>query len=274
MLLVLTALCGSWKAAGGSPDWATLSVVAGAGTLAAAGANTINQGIDADIDAVMRRTRSRPVPSKEIGPRVAIGIGSLFVSLAVGTMWLAANPLAGQLTLAAAVVYVFVYSLMMKRKSWNNIVIGGAAGAFPPLIGSAAVSGSIDAPGLYMFVLVFFWTPPHFWALSILLKEDYSAAKVPMLASVAGTKATVRQIMLYVLLLLGMAWLPMASGYGGLFFGLVGTFMALYWFWLCRPLLSEEVAYRDTLRAYKFSLLYLAVVFLAFAFEPALPWYV
>ncbi len=146
VLLVLTALCGSWKAAGGSPDWATLSVVAGAGTLAAAGANTINQGIDADIDAVMRRTRSRPVPSKEIGPRVAIGIGSLFVSLAVGTMWLAANPLAGQLTLAAAVVYVFVYSLMMKRKSWNNIVIGGAAGAFPRGSRGRGASGRAGDP--------------------------------------------------------------------------------------------------------------------------------
>ena len=271
-LLVFTAVCGAFKAAEGLPGVAVLAVVVGAGALAAAGSNAINQGLDADIDAIMSRTRGRPVPTRQLRPSVAVGAGSVLVLAAVLLMWGVANETAAVLTLAAALVYVFVYTVALKRRSWNNIVIGGAAGAFPPLIGAAAVSGSIEAVGVYMFAFVFFWTPPHFWTLSILLRDDYTAASVPMLSTVASQRATALQITLYVVLLIVMAWLPLASGYGGVAFGAVATLLGLLWLRKSLPLFANP-SYGQTLAAYKYSLVYLAGVFLAFAVEPALPWY-
>ena len=193
-LLVFTAACGMWKAAGGVPDGTALVAVVVGGALAAAGANAINQGLDSDIDALMLRTRGRVVPRSAVSRRAALAIGAVMILAAVIFMGLLANWLAASLTLAAAAVYVFVYTIALKRNSWNNIVIGGAAGAFPPLIGAAAVSGSIDAVGLYMFAFVFFWTPPHFWTLSIMLREEYSAAGIPMLASVATSQLDPRTL--------------------------------------------------------------------------------
>ena len=271
-LLVLTAVAGAWKAAAGLPDISTLAVVVVAGTLAAAGSNAINQGLDADIDAVMRRTRTRPVPARQMQAPIAVALGVLLVALAVGVMGLGANLVAGALTFAASLVYVFLYTVLLKRRSWNNIVIGGAAGAFPPLIGAAAVSGGIDVVGLYMFVFVFFWTPPHFWTLSILLREDYSAANVPMLAVVASHRDTVMQILLYIVLLMALAWLPVAAGYGGFTFAIVATALGVNWLRIAWPMLGETNA-GHTLAAYKYSLLYLAVAFVALAAEPMLPWY-
>jgi protoheme IX farnesyltransferase len=271
-LLVLTAVCGVYKAADGSPGAAELFAVIVAGSLSAAGANAINQGLDADIDAIMPRTRGRPVPDNQMRSSVAVAAGTTFVAAAVLLMWGVANGMAALLTLAAAVVYVLVYTVALKRRSWNNIVIGGAAGAFPPLIGAAAVTGSIDAVGVYMFAFVFFWTPPHFWTLSILLKEDYTAANVPMLASVASPRATALQITLYIVLLVAMAWLPWAAGYGGVTFGAVATLLGVQWLRKSMVLFGDP-SHRQTLSAYKYSLLYLAGTFVAFAVEPALPWY-
>lgn len=273
-LLVLTGACGVWKASGGVPDVTVLIVVMAAGALAAAGSNAINQGIDADIDAVMSRTRTRPVPSHHMRPGMAIAAGLTFVTAAVVAMAVGTNLVAAALTLAAAGVYVLVYSVILKRRSWNNIVIGGAAGAFPPMIGAAAVVGSVDAVGLYMFAVVFFWTPPHFWALSILLRDDYSAANVPMLAAVASTRATAVQIALYIVLLVAMAWLPLVAGYGGWTYGAVATVLGAQWLRRTQPLFrQEEPSYREALSAYKYSLLYLALIFLVLAAEPSLPWY-
>ena len=272
VLLVLTAICGVWKAAAGVPDLAVLAVVTVAGSLAAAGANAINQGLDADIDAVMRRTRSRPVPKQQMRAEMAVAVGVAFVIVAVLLMWAIANLLAAVLTLLAAAVYVFVYTIALKRRSWNNIVIGGAAGAFPPLIGAAAVTGSVDAAGLYMFAFVFFWTPPHFWTLSILLRDDYASVGVPMLAAVATRRDTALQIVLYVVLLTAMVWLPFVAGYGGIAFGVVGTLLGVQWLRKSVPLF-QEATYRETLSAYKYSLLYLAVAFLVLAVEPMMPWY-
>ena len=271
-LLVVTGAAGVWKASAGGLDVTALLVVIVAGTLAAAGANAINQGLDADIDTVMRRTRVRPVPSQRMSAAAAVWIGVALTALAVAAMSMWTNLLAGMLTLAAAVTYVLVYTVLLKRRSWNNIVIGGAAGAFPPLIGAAAVSGEIDAVGVYMFAFVFFWTPPHFWTLSLLLKDDYAAANVPMLAAVAGQRDTVIQVMLYVVLLIAMAWLPVAAGYGGLTFGIVTTLLGANWLRITRPLLSEASP-KATLAAYKYSLLFLALAFLTLAAEPTLPWY-
>jgi protoheme IX farnesyltransferase len=271
VLLVFTGVCGVYAAANGAPSLSALIAVVVAGSLSAAGANAINQGLDADIDAVMTRTRGRPVPAHQLHPWLAIAIGTSFVVVAVALMGALTNVIAAALMLAAAAVYVFVYTILLKRRSWNNIVIGGAAGAFPPLIGAAAVTGSIDALGIYMFAFVFFWTPPHFWTLSILLRDDYAAASVPMLASVTSQRSTATQIALYIVLLLAMAWLPMASGFGGTGFGVVTTLLSIQWLRRTKPLFGDNTR-QQTLSAYKFSLLYLAIAFLVLAVEPSMPW--
>lgn len=271
-LLVFTGVCGVYKAADGSPSVAELVAVIVAGTLSAAGANAINQGLDFDIDAVMSRTRTRPVPSNVVRPAFAVVAGGIFVLAAVALMFALTNWIAAALMLAAAMVYVFVYTVALKRRSWNNIVIGGAAGAFPPLIGAAAVSGTIDAVGVYMFAFVFFWTPPHFWTLSIMLRDDYAAAKVPMLPTLTSLRATAWQVVLYIGLLVALAWLPLVSGYGGITFAIVATLMSLQWIRKSRPLFGDPT-HQETLSAYKYSLLHLAGAFLVLAVEPVLPWY-
>ncbi len=271
-MLVFTAACGMWKAAEGVPDAVALTAVLVGGALAAAGSNAINQGFDSDIDAIMLRTRTRVVPSNQVSREVAFALGTGMVLAAVLILGLMANWLSALLTLAAAVVYVFVYTIALKRTSWNNIVIGGAAGAFPPLIGAAAVSGSVDAVGLYMFAFVFFWTPPHFWTLSVLLRDEYSAAGIPMLASVAGRRDTAAQVLLYILLLGALAWLPYVAGFGGIAFALTGTALAGYWFWRSRALL-HEASRGEVFAVYRLSLAFLAVTFLVIALEPQLPWY-
>ena len=272
-MLVLTALAGVAKASDGVPGIAVIVVVAVGGALAAAGSNAINQGLDADIDAVMRRTRGRPVPSQRVSRGTAIVVGTALVVLAAALFAALTNLVAAALTVAASLVYVFIYTMLLKRRSWNNIVIGGAAGAFPPLIGATAVTGSIDVVGMYMFALIFFWTPPHFWTLSMLLKDDYAAAGVPMLAAVAGHRETARQVLLYVVLLIALAWLPLVAGYGGLTFALAATALGAWWLWLTYRLWTRGPDMRRARAAYLYSLAYLAAVFVVLAIEPHLPWY-
>ncbi len=272
LLLVFVAAAGAWKAAAGQPEPATMLAVIVAVAVSAAGSNLINQGLEADIDALMRRTRGRAVASRRVSAVAVIAAGLVLVAAAVVTLAVTTNLVAAILTLAAAVTYVLVYTVVLKRRSWNNIVIGGAAGAFPPLIGAAAVSGQVDALGLYMFAFIFFWTPPHFWTLSLFLRTDYAAARVPMLGAVASPRDTATQIKLYILLLTALAWLPLAAGYGGLAFGVAGTLLGAYWLRASWPL-RNGASPDQTLAAYKFSLLYLALVFLVLAIEPMLPWY-
>ncbi len=272
LLLVFVAAAGAWKAAAGQPEPATMLAVIVAVAVSAAGSNLINQGLEADIDALMRRTRGRAVAARRVSAAAVIASGLVLVAAAVVTLAVMTNLVAAILTLAAAVTYVLVYTVVLKRRSWNNIVIGGAAGAFPPLIGAAAVSGQVDALGLYMFAFIFFWTPPHFWTLSLFLRTDYAAARVPMLGAVASPRDTATQIKLYILLLTALAWLPLAAGYGGLAFGVAGTLLSAYWLRASWPL-RNGASPDQTLAAYKFSLLHLALVFLVLAIEPMLPWY-
>ena len=271
-LLVVTGAAGVWKASEGDPDIAILLAVIFGGTLASAGSNAINQAFDSDIDALMRRTRHRPVPSNDIGAFYASAVGMFFIILSILIMFLWTNLLASILMMVAAAVYGFVYTIVLKRRSWNNIVIGGAAGAFPPLIGATAVSGEITAFGLYMFGFIFFWTPPHFWTLSILLKDDYADAKIPMLSVVASLRDTTVQIALYVMLLIVFSWLPVVAGYAGLTFAFSSSILGVFWLQKIR-LMFKEPSSKNTLSTYKFSLLHLALVFLVLALEPHLPWY-
>ena len=271
-LLVVTGAAGVWKASEGDPDIAILLAVIFGGTLASAGSNAINQAFDSDIDALMRRTKHRPVPSNDIGAFYASAVGMFFIILSILIMFQWTNLLASILMMVAAAVYVFVYTIVLKRRSWNNIVIGGAAGAFPPLIGATAVSGEITAIGLYMFGFIFFWTPPHFWTVSILLKDDYADAKIPMLSVVASLRDTTVQIALYVMLLIVFSWLPVVAGYAGLTFAFSSSILGVFWLQKIR-LMFKEPSSKNTLSTYKFSLLHLALVFLVLALEPHLPWY-
>ena len=185
VLLLVTALGGMFLAARGAPDPLTLAVVLLSGTLAAGGANAINHSLDRDIDHVMRRTRGRPVAGGRIVARDALWFGVGLNVAAFALLSVLVNPLSAGLTLAATIVYVFVYTLGLKRTTPQNIVIGGAAGAFPPMVGWAAVQGDVGVAALYMFAIVFFWTPPHFWALALLIKDDYEGG-LPVLAGLPG----------------------------------------------------------------------------------------
>src|SRR5690606_24541106 len=177
------------------------------GFLSAGGAGALNQFADRDLDAIMRRTRTRPVPAGIVSPRAAAIFGVTLGVLAA--LWLAwqVNLVASVLSVAAFLVYVGLYTLVLKRRTVQNIVIGGAAGAAPPLIGWAAVTGSLEAPALLLFLIVFYWTPPHFWALSLRIKDDYSAAGVPMMPVVWGEEETKRQILLYTYLLIALTFI-------------------------------------------------------------------
>ena len=194
LLLVFTALCGMFLAAGGPPDLTAALVVAGGGALASGGANALNHFLDRDIDARMRRTRNRPVPALRVQPRGALLFGIATNAIAFVLFATLVNPLSAALTLCATLFYVFVYTMGLKRSTPQNIVIGGAAGALPPVIGWTAVTGSLGLPAAYMFAIIFFWTPPHFWALALLLKDDYARAGVPMLPVVMGVAETKRNI--------------------------------------------------------------------------------
>ena len=183
--------------------------------VAAGACGAINMWYDRDIDAIMRRTRSRPIPAGRIEPGAALGYG---ITLAVGSvlvMGLAVNPVAAGVLALSIAFYVFVYTMWLKRRTPQNIVIGGAAGAFPPVIGWAAVTGSVDLIPLVLFAIIFIWTPPHFWSLALFANDDYRRAEVPMLPVVAGGKETRRQIVLYTLVLVPLSLAPWLLGFSG-----------------------------------------------------------
>jgi protoheme IX farnesyltransferase len=189
---------------------AVLSIAVAAGACGA-----INMWYDRDIDAVMRRTQFRPIPSGRIEPGAALGFGVTLAAGSVIVMGLAVNHVAAGLLALSIGFYVFVYTIWLKRRTPQNIVIGGAAGAFPPVIGWAAVTGSVDLIPLLLFAIIFIWTPPHFWSLALFANDDYRRAKVPMLPVVAGSKETRRQIVLYTLVLVPWSLMPWFLGFSG-----------------------------------------------------------
>ena len=204
VLLAFTALSGMFLASRGAPDLALTLVVLTAGSLAAGGANALNHVLDRDIDGRMGRTLDRPMVRGAVGIGHAMWFGILLNVIAFALLVLFANSLSAVLTLSATLFYVFVYTKMLKRTTSQNIVIGGAAGALPPVVAWAAVTGEIGIPAVILFAIVFLWTPPHFWALALLLKDDYADAGVPMLPVVAGVQATKAAIFRY-------SWLLIAS---------------------------------------------------------------
>jgi protoheme IX farnesyltransferase len=226
-LLLTTTVPAMILAAQGWPGtWLVLATLIG-GTLSAGGANTINQVIDADIDRTMSRTRGRPLPTDRIAPQRAMAFGWALGAAGFFWLWATVNLPAAALTTAGLLFYVFVYTLHLKRSSAQNIVIGGAAGAVPALVGWAAVTGELALPAWVMFAIIFFWTPPHFWSLAIRYREDYATARVPMLPVVVGPERTMLHIMAYSAVLVGTSFLLIPTGVVGAFYTVVATVLGV-----------------------------------------------
>jgi heme o synthase len=234
---------------------AVLCIAVGAG---AAGA--INMWYERDIDAVMRRTAARPLPAGRMMPGEALGFGVVLAVGAVLVMWLAVNSAAAALLAVTIVFYVFVYTIWLKRRTPQNIVIGGAAGAFPPLIGWAAVTGNIGWGAVALFAIIFFWTPPHFWALALYRAGDYAKAGVPMLPVVAGVRETKRQMLLYTLVLWPVGLTPWFLGVAGAVYG-VGALTLSALFSGCAIRVCRDDGDRASRQMFGFSLLYLLLIF-------------
>jgi len=229
-LVVFTGFVGLLVAPGHlHPILALTAVLCIAAAAGAAGA--INMWYDRDIDAIMRRTAKRPIPAGRIGADAALGFGVVLAAASVILMGLATNWPAAGILAVSILFYVFVYTMWLKRRTPQNIVIGGAAGAFPPVIGWAAVTGGLDVMPLLLFAIVFFWTPPHFWALSLYASADYERAGVPMLPVVAGARATRRQVMIYTVVLVAVSVLPWVLGYAGPVYGVSAVGLGI-WFLL------------------------------------------
>jgi protoheme IX farnesyltransferase len=262
-------------AAGGGTDWADWGVLVFwtmlGGTLAAGSANAINCYLDRDIDLLMTRTRRRPLPAHEVEPERAFVFGLVLGVISIALMAWFVNLVAAFLTLLAIGFYVVVYTILLKRTTTQNIVIGGAAGALPPVIGWAAVTGSIGIPALLLFALVFYWTPPHFWALSMRIRKDYAAAGVPMLPVVKGIPETTRQIGLYAVLMVAISLVLWAvARMGAIYLGAAIILGALFlWqaYGLWRRGASEDASTRGAISLYKFSISYLSLLFLAIAVD-------
>ena len=260
-LLVFTALGGMFLASEGAPDPVLTLLVLGGGALAAAGANALNHYLDRDIDRLMSRTSNRPVAVGSIPPPHAMWFGIALNVFAFAILGMLVNPLSAVLTLFATLFYVFVYTKALKRNTPQNIVIGGAAGAIPPMVGWVAVTGGLDLPALYLFAIVFFWTPPHFWALSLLIKDDYKAAGVPMLPVIAGVKETKRHIFLYTMLLLALTSMFFTTRAVGHLY-LVGSLaLGLGFIYFARRLMRDS-GIQNARTTYIFSLGYLVLLFL------------
>ena len=268
LLLLITELGAMIAAARGWPGTSlTLAALAG-GAFSAGGAAAVNCWFDRDIDAVMARTCTRPVPSGRIKPANALGFGVGLSALGVVLLALATNLLAAALALAGGLFYIFVYTIWLKRSTRQNIVIGGAAGAFPPLVGWAVVTGTVTPPALALFAVIFFWTPPHFWSLALLLRRQYRDVGVPMLPVVSSDLETRRSIVIYAVVLLGVSLLP-GIWLGPLYtLGAAGLGGAFVWMAI-RGLTSEGLGWAS--RLFHFSLAYLAVLFGLAAVGAVLP---
>lgn len=264
-LLLVTTIAPMFVA--GRPGWQLVLAVFFGGYLMAGGANTVNMYLDRDIDDRMARTRLRPIPGGRMHPRQVLAFGVLLAVAAVMLLGLVANVLTAALALAGFYFYVFIYTRWLKRSTPQNIVIGGAAGAFPPLVGWAAVTGRIDLTALYLFLIIFYWTPPHFWALALLKQNDYSRAGVPMAPLVWGEGETKRQMLWYTLILVPLTILPVTFGaLGSIYLGSAAVLNAIFLWGVLRVMRAVEWI-PPAWWLYRFSLLYLALLFAAMVLD-------
>ena len=266
-LLDATAIGVMFPAAHGHPRIAAVLAVFVGGTLAAGGAHAVNCWFDRDIDAVMRRTRTRPLPGGRIPAWHALAIGIALNAVAFAVLWTWANLLAALLALGGTLIYVFVYTIWLKRATSQNIVIGGSAGAIPPLVGWAAATGRLDLTALALFGVIFFWTPPHFWALAQVIKADYARARIPMLPAVAGERSAKRQSVVYAALTLAVSVVPFFTGFAGEIYLAGAVVLGLG---LVTITVLDLSGSRWTRRLFTYSLVYVALLFSLFAVSPYL----
>jgi len=266
-LLLLTTVTTMFVA--GDPSLALVLWTVLGGSLAAGGAGAVNHWYDRDIDARMPRTATRPVPAGRISPRAALSFGIALATLSFVQLSLTVNVLSAALALSGFLGYVFVYTIWLKRTTPQNIVIGGAAGAVPPLVAWSAVTGRVELTALYLFAIVFYWTPPHFWALSLLMKDEYARVGVPMLPVVRGERETRKQILLYSILLYAVTQLPFCAGGLGAIY-LVSSLVLGALFIAGAVVLYRRADRRSALRLYLFSLAYLALLFGAMVLDAKL----
>lgn len=270
-LLLVTTLPTMFLAADGLPPLSLVMVTLAGGALAAGGANTLNQFLDRDIDMLMRRTERRPLVTGEVTPLVALLWGLFLSCLSVALLWSAVNPLSGVLAAAAIAFYVVVYTIVLKRRTSQNIVWGGAAGCFPVLIGWSAVTGSLSWAPAILFLIVFLWTPPHYWPLSLRYVDDYAAAGVPMLPVVASTSVVAKQIIIYswAMVAASVALIPVA--HTGWVYSVSAVLLGA-WFLREAYALKTRVGRGDAdlkpMRLFHGSITYLSLLFLAVAIDP------
>jgi protoheme IX farnesyltransferase len=265
-LLLVTTVPAMVVAAGAWPStWLVIATLIG-GTLSAGGANAINCYIDRDIDEVMPRTKRRPLPTHKVAPRNALLFGSALGITALAWLWLTVNPLSGALATSALLFYVFVYTLGMKRSTPQNIVIGGAAGAMPVLVGWAAVTNQIGLPALALFGIIFYWTPPHFWALAMRYEKEYAAAGVPMMPVVYGKAETTKHILLYSFMQLAMCLAFFSTAHMGAIY-LTATIVLNVAFIYAAVRLYRDPTPKRAWGLFRFSIYFLTLLFAAMAMD-------
>lgn len=277
-LLLLTTITAVFMAARGWPGetfleglW-LLTVVSVAGYASAGSAGVFNMVLDRDIDLKMARTSKRPTSSGLISSRNAIIFGSALQILSFAALWIWGTPLAAWMSLAGFFTYVVIYTMWLKRTTWHNIVIGGAAGCFPPLVGWAAVTGDLNLFAGYLFAIVFFWTPVHFWALAMMIQDEYKEVGIPMLPVVHGDRMTAAQIGLYAIYTVVLSLMPVYFGAVGLIYFVVGALSGGWLLWLSYKLYKYVMSgghpnKKEMLPLYLYSMLYLAIVFVAGAID-------
>jgi protoheme IX farnesyltransferase len=265
-LLLITTVPAMIVAERGIPSfWLVVATLLG-GSLAAGGANAINCYVDRDIDEIMPRTRKRPLPQHKVSPRSAVVFGAALGVTSFGFLWATVNLVAAALAVGALLFYVFVYSVALKRTTPQNIVIGGAAGAVPVLVGWAAVRGTIDLPALAMFGIIFYWTPPHFWALAMRYEKEYEAAGVPMMPVVYGREETAKHILLYSILLFALCLVFFSVGrMGTIYLAATVVLNALFLGWAVR--LWRKPSPRMAWGLFRYSIYYLGLLFAAMAVD-------
>ena len=270
-LLLVTTIAPMFITPAGLPSISQILWVLLGGYLMAGGANAINMWFDRDIDDKMSRTRLRPIPAGRIAPGAGLAFGVGLGVCAFAIFWYRVNALSAWLALGGLLFYVFVYTMWLKRSSPQNIVIGGAAGAFPPLVGWTAMTGELDLAAIYLFAIIFYWTPPHFWALALIKQGEYARAGVPMLPVVHGERRTKFEMLAYTLILLPLTLMPAFFGALGAFYGVAALLLGARLLWYCVRLLRERTVTPVAWKMYRYSLLYLALLFVAMGVDRALP---
>jgi protoheme IX farnesyltransferase len=269
LLVLLTGLPALLLAGGRTLDWRLAAATLLGTALASAGAAAINHFMDRDIDAIMRRTRSRPLPSGRVDPRHALWFGLALGALAVLVLWTWTTPLATALALGSLLYYTVFYTGWLKRTTPHNIVIGGAAGASAPLIAWAAVTGTVGLPAWILFLVIFLWTPPHFWALALYRCDDYAAAGVPMLPVVAGPDETKRQIVLYTLAIVPATLVPALMGQASVFYAVAALILGLIFVGLAFNVRRDDRV-ANCMKLFSYSIAYLMLLFAFLTVDVAL----